>query len=80
MEICTYLRLSSLFVQRNPVSLPNAGSDPPRNSSALTMKEVEELEMLTQRLMKDMDHPPHAEASTSGLWEDVNFSGGGGWV
>ncbi|XP_058026294.1 zyxin isoform X1 [Ahaetulla prasina] len=52
---------------RNPIFLPNAGSDPPKNSSALTMKEVEELEMLTQKLMKDMDHPPHAEASTSEL-------------
>ncbi|KAM6469234.1 zyxin isoform 2-T2 [Liasis olivaceus] len=50
---------------RNPISLPNTGSDPPRNNSALTMKEVEELEMLTQKLMKDMEHPPHAEASTS---------------
>lgn len=39
------------------------------------MKEVEELEMLTQKLMKDMDHPPHAEASNSGLWGHVNFRG-----
>lgn len=52
---------------RNPISLPNTGSDLPRNNSALTMKEVEELEMLTQKLMKDMEHPPHAEASTSEL-------------
>uniref|UniRef100_A0A6J0VI19 Zyxin n=1 Tax=Pogona vitticeps TaxID=103695 RepID=A0A6J0VI19_9SAUR len=50
---------------RNPLSLANAGPDPPRGTSALTMKEVEELELLTQKLMKDMDHPPHAEASTS---------------
>ncbi|XP_053157926.1 zyxin isoform X3 [Hemicordylus capensis] len=52
---------------RNPVVLANTGPDPPRGNSALTMKEVEELEMLTQKLMKDMDHPPHAEASTSEL-------------
>lgn len=31
------------------------------------MKEVEELEMLTQKLMKDMDHPPPVEAATSGV-------------
>lgn len=43
------------------------GSEPPRGNSSLTMKEVEELEMLTQKLMKDMEHPPHAEASTSEL-------------
>ncbi|XP_061493726.1 zyxin isoform X2 [Rhineura floridana] len=52
---------------RNPVSFANTGSDPPRGNSVLTMKEVEELEMLTQKLMKDMDQPPHAEASTSEL-------------
>ncbi|XP_042309695.1 LOW QUALITY PROTEIN: zyxin [Sceloporus undulatus] len=52
---------------RNPVSVANTRSDPPRVNSALTMKEVEELEMLTQKLMKDMDHPPHAEASTTEL-------------
>ncbi|XP_066470835.1 zyxin isoform X2 [Tiliqua scincoides] len=52
---------------RNPVVHANAGPDPPRGNSALTMKEVEELEMLTQKLMKDMDHPPLAEASTSEL-------------
>nr|XP_060618650.1 zyxin isoform X1 [Anolis sagrei ordinatus]XP_060618651.1 zyxin isoform X1 [Anolis sagrei ordinatus]XP_060618652.1 zyxin isoform X1 [Anolis sagrei ordinatus] len=50
---------------RNPVSVPNTRSEPPRINSALTMKEVEELEMLTQKLMKDMDHPPQAEASTT---------------
>ncbi|XP_009996678.1 PREDICTED: zyxin [Chaetura pelagica] len=46
-----------------------AGSsgDPPRGNSCLTMKEVEELEMLTQKLMKDMEHPPPAEAATSEL-------------
>ncbi|XP_060092929.1 zyxin isoform X2 [Heteronotia binoei] len=49
---------------RNPVAFANEGSDPPRGNSALTMKEVEELEMLTQKLMKDMDRPPLAEAST----------------
>ncbi|XP_077201976.1 zyxin isoform X2 [Paroedura picta] len=50
---------------RNPVAFANEGSDPPRGNSALTMKEVEELEMLTQKLMKDMDRPPLAEASTT---------------
>ncbi|XP_032853412.1 zyxin [Tyto alba] len=40
-------------------------SDPPRGNSCLTMKEVEELEMLTQKLMKDMEQPPPAEAATS---------------
>lgn len=30
------------------------------------MKEVEELEMLTQKLMKDMEQSPQVEASTSG--------------
>lgn len=39
------------------------------------MKEVEELEMLTQKLMKDMDHPPHSEATTSGTYI---YKGGGG--
>ncbi|XP_067426120.1 zyxin [Emydura macquarii macquarii] len=43
------------------------GSSPPGGNTSLTMKEVEELEMLTQQLMKDMEHPPHAEASTSEL-------------
>ncbi|XP_062985066.1 zyxin [Elgaria multicarinata webbii] len=52
---------------RTPVTLANTGSEPPRGNSALTMKEVEELEMLTQKLMKDMDHPSQAEASTSEL-------------
>ncbi|OPJ69294.1 zyxin isoform A [Patagioenas fasciata monilis] len=42
-------------------------ADPPRGNSCLTMKEVEELEKLTQRLMKDMEHPPPAEAATSDL-------------
>lgn len=32
------------------------------------MKEVEELEKLTQKLMKDMEHPPPAEAATSGAF------------
>ncbi|XP_015283611.1 PREDICTED: zyxin isoform X2 [Gekko japonicus] len=50
---------------RNPVAFASEGSDPPRGNSALTMKEVEELEMLTQKLMKDMDRPPLAEASTA---------------
>ncbi|KAL8202719.1 UNVERIFIED_CONTAM: hypothetical protein K2H54_023329 [Gekko kuhli] len=50
---------------RNPVAFATEGSDPPRGNSALTMKEVEELEMLTQKLMKDMDRPPLAEASTA---------------
>lgn len=57
----------AFFVQRNPVVHANTGPDPPRGNSALTMKEVEELEMLTQKLMKDMDHPSHAESSTSGV-------------
>ncbi|XP_034952940.2 zyxin isoform X3 [Zootoca vivipara] len=52
---------------RNPAPFVNTGSDPPRGNSVLTMKEVEELEMLTQKLMKDMDQPPHAEASNSEL-------------
>uniref|UniRef100_A0A803VBF7 Zyxin n=1 Tax=Ficedula albicollis TaxID=59894 RepID=A0A803VBF7_FICAL len=42
-------------------------ADPPRGNSCLTMKEVEELEKLTQKLMKDMEHPPPAEAATSEL-------------
>ncbi|NXX79984.1 ZYX protein, partial [Urocolius indicus] len=41
--------------------------NPPRGNSCLTMKEVKELEMLTQKLMKDMEHPPPAEAATSEL-------------
>ncbi|XP_044295551.1 zyxin isoform X2 [Varanus komodoensis] len=49
---------------RTPISSASTGPDPPRGSSALTMKEVEELEMLTQKFMKDMDQPHHAEAST----------------
>ncbi|XP_030327376.1 zyxin isoform X4 [Strigops habroptila] len=44
-----------------------SNADPPRGNSCLTMKEVEELEMLTQKLMKDMEHPPSAEAATSEL-------------
>ncbi|XP_061862274.1 zyxin isoform X2 [Colius striatus] len=44
-----------------------SGADPPRGNSCLTMKEVKELEMLTQKLMKDMEHPPPAEATTSEL-------------
>ncbi|XP_068258321.1 zyxin isoform X1 [Nyctibius grandis] len=44
-----------------------SSADPPRGNSCLTMKEVEELEMLTQKLMKDMEHPPQAEAATSEL-------------
>ncbi|XP_030309634.1 zyxin isoform X1 [Calypte anna] len=42
-----------------------SSTDPPRGNSCLTMKEVEELEILTQKLMKDMEHPPPAETSTS---------------
>ncbi|XP_055663155.1 zyxin isoform X1 [Falco peregrinus] len=44
-----------------------SGADPPRGNSCLTMKEVEELEMLTQKLMKDMEHPPSAESAISEL-------------
>ncbi|XP_069721984.1 zyxin isoform X1 [Phaenicophaeus curvirostris] len=44
-----------------------SSADPPRGNSCLTMKEVEELEMLTQKLMKDMEHPPSVEAATSEL-------------
>ncbi|XP_010210652.1 PREDICTED: zyxin [Tinamus guttatus] len=44
-----------------------SNADPPRGNSSLTMKEVEELEMLTQKLMKDMEHPPPAETTTSEL-------------
>ncbi|XP_077679742.1 zyxin [Eretmochelys imbricata] len=51
-------------MHRAPVG---TGSESPRGNTSLTMKEVEELEMLTQKLMKDMEHPPHAEASTSEL-------------
>ncbi|NXI69280.1 ZYX protein, partial [Anseranas semipalmata] len=42
-------------------------ADPPKGNSYLTMKEVEELELLTQKLMKDMEHPPPVEAATSEL-------------
>ncbi|OCT71219.1 hypothetical protein XELAEV_18034197mg [Xenopus laevis] len=35
-------------------------------SQGLNMKEVEELEMLTQQLMQEMDKPPAAEAHTMG--------------
>ncbi|NXD66743.1 ZYX protein, partial [Eolophus roseicapillus] len=45
-----------------------SSADPPRGNSCLTMKEVEELEMLTQKLMKDMEHPPTVEAATSGAF------------
>ncbi|KFP99028.1 Zyxin, partial [Haliaeetus albicilla] len=53
-----------------PTEQPAAAkdADPPRGNSCLTMKEVEELEMLTQKLMKDMEHPPPAEAATSGAF------------
>ncbi|XP_039573668.1 zyxin isoform X5 [Passer montanus] len=44
-----------------------SSTDPPRGNSCLTMKEVEELEKLTQKLMKDMEHPHPAEAATSEL-------------
>ncbi|XP_013813587.1 zyxin isoform X2 [Apteryx mantelli] len=44
-----------------------SNADPPRGNSSLTMKEVEELEMLTLKLMKDMEHPHPAEATTSEL-------------
>uniref|UniRef100_A0A8C5U159 Zyxin n=1 Tax=Malurus cyaneus samueli TaxID=2593467 RepID=A0A8C5U159_9PASS len=44
-----------------------SSADPPRGNPCLTMKEVEELEKLTQKLMKDMEHPPPAEAATSEL-------------
>ncbi|XP_040452896.1 zyxin isoform X2 [Falco naumanni] len=44
-----------------------SSADPPRGNSCLTMKEVEELEMLTQKLMKDMEHPPSAESAISEL-------------
>ncbi|NXO03619.1 ZYX protein, partial [Rhinopomastus cyanomelas] len=52
-----------------PTEQPAAAkdADPPRGNSCLTMKEVEELEKLTQKLMKDMEHPPPAEAATSEL-------------
>ncbi|NXS22364.1 ZYX protein, partial [Mystacornis crossleyi] len=45
-----------------------SSADPPRGNSCLTMKEVEELEKLTQKLMKDMEHPPPAEAAPSGVF------------
>ncbi|KAM6291091.1 zyxin isoform 2-T2 [Porphyrio hochstetteri] len=44
-----------------------SSADPPRGNSCLTMKEVEELEKLTQKLMKDMEHLPATEAATSEL-------------
>ncbi|XP_065598255.1 zyxin isoform X1 [Cyrtonyx montezumae] len=47
--------------------LHRPGADSRKGNSPLTMKEVEELEMLTQKLMKDMDHPPPVEAATSEL-------------
>ncbi|NWX86907.1 ZYX protein, partial [Nothoprocta pentlandii] len=50
-----------------PVATKDMVRNPPRGNSSLTMKEVEELEMLTQKLMKDMEHPPPAEATTSEL-------------
>ncbi|XP_050187733.1 zyxin isoform X10 [Myiozetetes cayanensis] len=51
-----------------PQHKPTGSSgDPPRGNSCLTMKEVEELEKLTQKLMKDMEHPPPSEAATSEL-------------
>ncbi|NXH15335.1 ZYX protein, partial [Bucco capensis] len=54
-----------------PTEQPAAAKDmvreAPRGNPCLTMKEVEELEMLTQKLMKDMEHPPPAEAATSEL-------------
>lgn len=53
-----------LFFQHRPTG---SSADPPRGN-CLTMKEVEELEMLTQKLMKDMEHPPSAEAATSGVF------------
>ncbi|XP_051636715.1 zyxin isoform X2 [Manacus candei] len=64
-------------VKPRPTEQPAAGkdmhrptgssADPPRGNSCLTMKEVEELEKLTQKLMKDMEHPPPSEAATSEL-------------
>ncbi|XP_026708274.1 zyxin isoform X3 [Athene cunicularia] len=64
-------------VKPRPTEQPAAAKDthkptgssaaPPRGNSCLTMKEVEELEMLTQKLMKDMEHPPPTEAATSEL-------------
>lgn len=61
-----------LFLQHRPTG---SSADPPRGNSCLTMKEVEELEKLTQRLMKDMEHPPPAEAATSGVFPQcVSYS------
>nr|XP_009501937.1 PREDICTED: zyxin [Phalacrocorax carbo] len=54
----------------HPTEQPAAAKDTvrePRGNSSLTMKEVEELEKLTQKLMKDMECPPPAEAATSEL-------------
>ncbi|NXG71429.1 ZYX protein, partial [Baryphthengus martii] len=50
-----------------PAAAKDTVRDAPKQNSCLTMKEVEELEMLTQKLMKDMEHPPSAEAATSEL-------------
>ncbi|NXC48940.1 ZYX protein, partial [Penelope pileata] len=44
-----------------------SSANPHKGNSPLTMKEVEELELLTQKLMKDMDHPPPVEAAISEL-------------
>uniref|UniRef100_A0A8B9QVE7 Zyxin n=1 Tax=Anas platyrhynchos TaxID=8839 RepID=A0A8B9QVE7_ANAPL len=44
-----------------------SSADAPKGNSSLTMKEVEELELLTQKLLKDMEHPPPVEATTSEL-------------
>jgi len=66
--VCLYVSFgtdSFLFQQHRPTG---SSADPPRGNSCLTMKEVEELEKLTQKLMKDMEHPPPAEAATSGAF------------
>ncbi|NWV00101.1 ZYX protein, partial [Upupa epops] len=55
------------YPSEQPAAAKDVVRDPPRGNSCLTMKEVEELEKLTQKLMKDMEHPPPAEAATSEL-------------
>ncbi|XP_029436583.1 zyxin isoform X2 [Rhinatrema bivittatum] len=48
-------------VSEPPTEVPRG---PPRGNG-LSMKEVEELERLTQNLMKEMDNPPPTEAATT---------------
>ncbi|CAI9586276.1 unnamed protein product [Staurois parvus] len=63
-------RLQSDGMQtRGPQPSPQRPSDPNRTagSTTLNMKEVEELEMLTQQLMQEMDKQPTAEGHSMDL-------------